>query len=118
LLYLPWPDEEEAARVMTIPVLEEVLCAMVLDWEPDAGVVVSSDFRDALRQEGDGREFGRRGDVPPLPEPVRVIPVEDKGTLVVLTPERLRAGNPEHLALGRRVQEVLDEKNLLRSVLS
>jgi hypothetical protein len=49
---------------------------------------------------------------------VRVESVEDKGTLIVLGPERLSASNPEHLSLGRRVQEVLDSKELLRPVLS
>ncbi|MFY0576639.1 Imm52 family immunity protein [Cystobacter fuscus] len=53
-----------------------------------------------------------------LPPPVRAEPVEDKGTVMVLAPERLSASNPEHLALGRRVQEVLDAKGLLRPVLS
>ncbi len=42
---------------------------------------------------------------------------EDKGTLIVLAPERLSASNPEHLCLGRRVQEVLDSNELLRPVL-
>ena len=44
--------------------------------------------------------------------------MEDRGTLIILTPERLSASNPEHLALGRRVQQALHEKALLRPVLS
>lgn len=35
-----------------------------------------------------------RGAVPPLPTPVRIDPVEDKGTLIVLTPERFTVANP------------------------
>jgi hypothetical protein len=42
--------------------------------------------------------------------------VEDKGSLVVLGPERLSAANPEHLALGRGVQQVLEERGLLKRV--
>jgi hypothetical protein len=53
-----------------------------------------------------------------LPEPVRVQPVEDKGTLLLLTPERLTASNPEHLALGRHVQEVLRARGMLEPVVS
>ncbi|HEX5745586.1 MAG TPA: Imm52 family immunity protein [Archangium sp.] len=34
------------------------------------------------------------------------------------TPERLTASNPEHLALGQRVQEVLRAKGLLEPVVS
>ncbi|WNG53084.1 hypothetical protein F0U60_53195 [Archangium minus] len=33
-----------------------------------------------------------RGEVPPLPPPVRTEPVEDKGTLIVLAPDPRRNG--------------------------
>jgi hypothetical protein len=127
LLYLPWPEiEPEGARVMTTPVLVNVLRAMVLAWEPVFGVVASTELHWALRPKRDPRGFAGwltyvsrvRGEVPPLSPPVRTEPVEDMGTLIVLAPERLSASNPQHLALGRRVQEVLDEKGLLRPVLS
>jgi hypothetical protein len=55
-----------------------------------------------------------RGPVPPLPAPVRVEPVEDKGTLVILTPERFTVSNPEHVALAARVHELLNGAGLLR----
>ena len=127
VLYLPWPEvEPEGARVVAAPVLVNVLRAMVLAWEPLFGVVATHEFRTALRPAKDPRGFAgwltylsrARGEVPPLPPPVRTEPVEDKGTLLVLAPERLSASNPEHLSLGRRVQEVLDSKGLLRSELS
>lgn len=56
----------------------------------------------------------RLGVVPPLPAPVRIEPVEDKGTLIVLTPERFTASNPEHVALAERVRELLDRAGLLK----
>ena len=127
LLYLPRPDvEPEGARVVAAPVLVNVLRAMVLAWEPLFGVIATDEFRNALRPKRDPRGFTgwltylsrTRGEVPPLPPPVRSEAVEDKGTLIVLAPERLSASNPEHLSLGRRVQEVLDSKELLRPVLS
>ncbi|MFE8596157.1 immunity 52 family protein [Archangium violaceum] len=125
LLYLP-KEEPEKERVLQVDVLAGVLRAMVLAWEPDWGVITSDDFRDNLSAEGDAGTFvgwwtyvsRGRGEVPPLPEPVRVQPVEDQGTLVLLTPERLTASNPEHLALGRHVQEVLRAKGLLEPVVS
>jgi hypothetical protein len=43
--------------------------------------------------------------------------MEDKGTLVILTPERLDEANAEHVARGRRIQQVLQERGLLRRVL-
>lgn len=118
--------QPEGARVVAAPVLVNVMRAMVLSWEPLIGVVATDEGRWALRPEKDHRGFAgwltylarTRGEVPPLPPPVRTEPVEDKGTLIVLAPDRLSASNPEHLALGRGVQEVLDSKGLLRPVLS
>ncbi|NMO22117.1 Imm52 family immunity protein, partial [Pyxidicoccus fallax] len=49
----------------------------------------------------------------PLPAPVRIEPVEDKGTLIILTPERFTASNPEHVALAARVHELLGGAGLL-----
>lgn len=123
LLYLP-SEGAELERLLSLPVLTGVMRAMVLAWEPDWAVVVSEDFRDCLSQQGSAGTFvgwltyfsRRRGELPALPEPVRVEPVEDKGTLVVLGSERLGAANPEHLELGRRVQQVLEERGLLRRV--
>jgi hypothetical protein len=45
---------------------------------------------------------------------VRIERVEDKGTLIILTPERFTAANPEHVALARRVRELLSRAGLLR----
>jgi hypothetical protein len=125
LLYLPSEGPEEG-RVLTPSVLTEVMRALVLAWEPDCGVVTSHDMRDTLSEKGSAGTFvswvmylsRERGEVPPLPEPVRVEPVEDKGSLLLLTPERLSASNPEHVALARRVQEVLLAKGLLDPVVS
>ncbi|KFA91999.1 immunity 52 family protein [Archangium violaceum] len=125
LLYLP-SEEPERERVLQVDVLAGVLHAMVLAWEPDWGVITSDDLRNSLSQTSKAGTFvgwwtyvsRRRGEVPPLPEPVRVQPVEDKGTLLLLTPERLTASNPEHLALGRHVQEVLSARGLLEPVVS
>lgn len=58
----------------------------------------------------------RRGPVPPLPAPVRIEPVEDQGTLIILTPERFTARSPEHVALAARVRELLDRAGLLSSL--
>ena len=54
------------------------------------------------------------GTLPPLPDPVCTEPVGDKGTLVILTPERFTASNPEHVALAARVQELLEHSGMLR----
>jgi hypothetical protein len=45
---------------------------------------------------------------------VRIEPVEDKGTLIILTPERFTAFDPKHGAMAARVHELLDRVGLLR----
>jgi hypothetical protein len=124
LLYFP-SEGPGLARLLTLPVLTGVMRALVLAWEPDWAVAASDDFREYLSQTRRPGTFvgwltyfsHQRGEVPAaLPEPVRVEPVEDKGSLVVLGPEPLSVANPEHLALGRRVQQSFEERGLLRPV--
>ena len=55
----------------------------------------------------------RRGVLPPLPPQVQLEPVEDLGTLVLLTPERFSVSNPQHLDLARDVSERLRRAGLL-----
>ena len=119
LLYLP-SAEPDMGRVLNTSVLSKTMRAQVLAWEPDWGGVISSAYRH-LRDEPVGPPYTgwlmyfsrKRGEVPPLPEPVRVEPVEDKGTLVILTPERFTVDNPAHVALADEVRAVLDRAGLL-----
>ena len=109
-------------RVLTAHVMTEVLRAMALAWAPEWGVATSHLHRETAWGRPQGGTFTgwvtyfsrERGTVPPLPAPVRIEPVEDKGTLIILTPERFTASNPEHVALAARVQELLDRAGLLR----
>ncbi|WNG60656.1 hypothetical protein F0U59_42560 [Archangium gephyra] len=122
LLFFPSPGPGQD-RLLTLPVLTGVMRALALAWEPDQAVVASDDFRDRMTPGvadtfvGWLTYFSRQwGEVPPLPEPVRVEPVEDKGSLIILGPEPLSAANPEHVALGHRVQQLLAPHGLLRRV--
>ncbi|HLL00511.1 MAG TPA: immunity 52 family protein [Myxococcaceae bacterium] len=119
----PYKEGPLGDRLLTAPVMAEVLRCMALAWDPEWGVVASHQY-DGLFSEkvmhtgtfvGWVMYFSRlRGTVPPLPAPVRIEPVEDQGTLVLLTPERFTATNPEHVALAARVHELLDRAGLLR----
>jgi hypothetical protein len=108
-------------RVLTVPVLTEVVRAMVVAWEPDCGGVYSDAYQRA-RDEPVGQPYmgwltylsHRRGQVPPLPEPVRVEPVEDKGSLLLLTPERFNGHEPRHAALADEVRASLDKAGVLK----
>lgn len=110
-----------AERVLTAPMMTEVLRAMVLAWEPDNGVATSDGHRDHIAP---GKQpdvlvgwvtylSRRRGQVPPLPEPVRVEPVGELGSLIVLTPERLIGSNPAHVELAEQVRQRLEQAGLL-----
>jgi len=109
-------------RVLTAPVMTEVLRAMAIAWDPEWAVATSHEHRDRVTEKakpgtfvGWVMYFSRlRGTVPPLPAPVRIERVEDQGTLVILTPERFTASNSEHVALAARVHELLDRAGLLR----
>jgi hypothetical protein len=107
-------------RVLTAPFQAQALRALATAWDPDWGVGISDAHRDIIEKKCPDVLVGwvtylsrRLGRVPPLPAPVRIEPVEDKGTLVILTPERFTASNPEHVALAERVRELLDRAGLL-----
>ncbi|KFE61107.1 immunity 52 family protein [Hyalangium minutum] len=118
----PYDEGPIGERVLTAPVMAEVLRSMALAWDPEWGVATSEAHRDSVTEKatpgtfiGWVMYFSRlRGKVPPLPAPVRIEPVEDKGTLVTLTNERFTVSNPEHVALAARVHELLDRTGLLR----
>ena len=123
---MPLPRKgPNAERLITAPVLASVVRSMALAWDADWALATSWDHRELLSKEGRTGTFvgwvtylsRRRGTVPPLPAPVRIEPVEDKGTLLVLTPERLTARNPEHVEQGRRVGELLSRVGLMQPVI-
>jgi hypothetical protein len=111
-------------RMLSAPVLAGVMRAMAVAWEPEWALATADGLWEQL---SGGSRIGcflgwmtyfsrERGEVPALPAPVQVEPVGDKGTLVILTPERLTPSNPEHVALAWRVQNLLEERGLLRWV--
>ncbi len=113
----------QAERIVAAPVLAATLRTTAIAWEPDWGGAVSEEHRDSLKaRRPKGTPYvgwvtylaRHRGTVPPLPAPVRIEPVEDKGTLIVLTPERFTVTNPDHVALAERVRELLDRAGLLK----
>jgi len=108
-------------RVLTTAFQKQVLRAIATAWDPDWGVAMSHAHRDLLKDTDSKVPAGwvtylshRRGRVPPLPAPVRIEPVGELGSLVILTPERFTASNPEHLELASRVRERLDQAGLLQ----
>lgn len=122
---LSLPSEgASAARLLVTPVLTSLMHSLASAWDPDWALVGSSAYRMQYR-EPDSAPFSlgwatylslRLGKVPPLPAPVRMEPVGDQGTLILLTPERFTVSNPEHVALARRVRELLADAGLMPPV--
>ncbi|MFY2560694.1 immunity 52 family protein [Corallococcus terminator] len=116
---------ENADRIITAPVLASVLRCMALAWEPDWAIAMSDAYR-STENARDGQANDRpgwityfarhRGTVPPLPAPVRIEHVGDQGTLITLTPERFTYENAEHVALARRVHELLVKAGLMEPI--
>ncbi|MFL5350152.1 MAG: immunity 52 family protein [Hyalangium sp.] len=117
------PDEGPGSeRVLTTAFQTQALRALATAWDPDWGAAVSNVHRDIIEKKSPDIWVGwvtylsrRLGRVPPLPAPVRIEPVEDQGTLILLTPELFTASNPEHVALAERVRELLDRAGLLKA---
>ncbi len=107
-------------RLLRVPVLSGILTSMATAWDPDFAVATSSEMVDAVEKREREVRVGwltylshRLGEVPPLPEPVRVEPVGTLGTLLILSPERMTVSDPEHVALTAHVRELLDRAGLI-----
>jgi hypothetical protein len=101
-------------------VLAEVLTSMATAWDPDFAMVTSDPMLDLVEKRKWEVRVGwltylsrRLGKVPPLPAPVRIEPVGTLGWLLVLSPERMTASNPEHVAFTARARELLDRAGLV-----
>lgn len=111
-------------QLVQSPVLANILRAMVLAWEPERCIATSHAHRELVSERGIVGTFvgwlmyfpNQLGPVPSLPPPVQVERLEDKGSLVILTPERFTASNPEHVALASHVREAFSQAGLLRSI--
>jgi immunity protein 52 of polymorphic toxin system len=119
---LLYPPEEGPAqeRILSAPVLAEVLTCVATAWDPDSAMAGSNDMVRLVRKEkGEVRVcwltyLSRRlGTPPPLPAPVRIEPVGELGWLLTLSPEPMTASNPEHVAFTVRVRNLLDRAGLI-----
>jgi hypothetical protein len=118
----PPAEGQVAGRILTAGVLTEVVRALVHAWEPEFGLATSQQHRDLIAATLPRKSFhvgwvmyfaDFRGPVPPLPEPVRVEHIPDRGSLITLTQEKFTVSNPAHVALAADVQARLQAAGLL-----
>ena len=129
--YSPWgagntclispPDEGPVRdRILSAPVLAEVLTSVATAWDPDFAMASSTEMVRLVKKRKREVRVGwltylsrRLGKLPPLPAPVRIEPVGTLGWLLVLSPEPMTASNPEHMAFTARIRELLDRAGLI-----
>jgi hypothetical protein len=58
----------------------------------------------------------RMGQVPPLLAPASITPIENKGTLIIVTPERYTATNPAHVKAADWVAAALNRAGLRKRI--
>ena len=114
------PDAERLVNARTV---EQFMRLMVDAFEPDYGLAGEFEFKEAVMQDRQDRwersvswimYFSRAcGTVPPLPAPVRISPVGNRGMVIVMAPEFLVASNPDHVAHGRLVRALLKKSGVL-----
>jgi hypothetical protein len=107
-------------RILSAPVLAEVLTSVATAWDPDFAMVSSTEMVRLIQKRKREVRVGwltylsrRLGTLPPLPAPVRIEPVGALGWLLVLSLEPMTASNPGHVAFTTRVRELLDRAGLI-----
>ncbi|MFL5357259.1 Imm52 family immunity protein [Archangium sp.] len=119
-LFEPPREGPVRERILSAPVLTEVLTSMATAWDPDFAMATSDAMLDLVEKRKGEVRVGwltylsrRLGKLPPLPAPGRIEPVGTLGWLLVLSPERMTASNPEHVAFTARVRDLLDRAGLI-----
>jgi len=128
MLSLSGVREGLTRRLLHPETTERLLRELVRIWEPDWAVASTGDIL-SLYRDATGRipkcitcgwmTYLRhpRQAIPPLPKPMRVEPVGETGSLVIVTPEPLDASNPAHEDLVLQAQRILGEAELLENPL-
>jgi hypothetical protein len=110
-----------APRLLKVPMLVRLMRVMVEAWDLDYGLVTTNNHI-LLLSKREQKPTGagwvtyvsrRQGEVPAMPEGVRVEPLGEHGTLLVLPVERFTADNAEHVAMAGQVRQRLLDAGLL-----
>jgi len=113
--------ETESQRLLRVPVLMALMKCVVSAWDPNWSVITSRQYQDMVPpRPSNAPRMGwllylssRRGKVPSLTLPSRVVSIGTQGSMVITTDERFTANNPRHIELAKQVTEELDRSGLL-----
>lgn len=117
----PPPIGAGASRILQVQLLTELVRCVVSAWEPNWGVVTSSDSRDLVyRPHKRSPVVGwltylstTRGKVPSMELPVQIKSIGDLGVLIVITDDRFTIANPDQIALANQVARLLEQHHLM-----
>lgn len=122
LLFVPGPETVSGQRLFRPGILERTLATLAVCYEPSWGTVEPPhDF--GVGFSGTRIEFpsvawmtylsSARGPLPTLPDKYRVIPVPNRGSIVITVEEPFTSQNPRHLALAQELYELLSASGLM-----
>ena len=120
VIKLPY-GETVRERLLRVPVLKKMMECVVSAWDPDWSAIMSRRYQNMVAfPSSNAPRMGwlvylssRRGIVPLLPPPTKVVPLGKQGTLVILTDECFTASNPMHVEIASRVAKILAQAGLL-----
>jgi hypothetical protein len=111
-------------RLLQIDVLENLMDSIVQSWDPDWGTVISHEYlragTEVSSKNGLAPMVGwmtylsnQFGPIPPMPEPVRVVSIRERGHLLVITDERFSTTCQRHLNAVREARRILEAECML-----
>ncbi|NMO23480.1 hypothetical protein HPC49_53010 [Pyxidicoccus fallax] len=108
-------------RLLNVPMLARLMTIMVEAWDVDHGLVSTNNYTLLIGRKDSGPVGAgwltyvsrRQGEVPPMPDGVRIESLGEHGTLLVLPVEGFTADNAEHVALAGQVRQRLMNAGLL-----
>lgn len=106
--------------VLNVPLLLQVLTAMIDCFEVHHAVVASVELSEKIKFPLGALHVGWLSlfsnsfrKLPSFRPPTRVVPIEGKGNIVILTDERFTSDHPEHLKIAQDVVAALRAANVI-----
>jgi len=107
-------------RIVKSDMFVKILSSVVSSWEPDWAVATPESVRDLFKVPHRSPYYGwvlylseRRGKVPFLPYPSRIVPIENFGNIIVINDARFDSSRKDHIKLIEKVYHILKKVGLL-----
>jgi hypothetical protein len=111
--------DESLSDFLKVDVIIKIIQATVKVFKPVEGGMISANHREKVYNKGKPFTSWVQylsipvDTIPPMPEGVRVLPIDESGTLIVTVPELFDAENERHIAIAAEITKRLDEAGIL-----